>query len=339
MYTKVPYRIVTNRYCSEVCKSSTEMPLELDLYTSYTECTTKPKLVFSEHKLETQKCKSQGCEERQILKKGMTYQTDEFSCVSNAAEEISVYVDLVYLALYEGFSQEINLTHMQESAKEKGKDSKLLAFFFLRTFELFSAVMGLPTVEMKMYYSTSSLPTQAKKIRKSIAKKSPCSLSNFLFKETEGTGNNHCWWKEPNQATVKRRSGTLKIITFILDNEPPWIFSMWRTPFEFGYLWRYFAFSTQHFIWDRSNSICIKVHHIWLVNTSRTGQISIPRLKAVASSLHLKFPVSATVLFWKPSDLKLLEFHFFDQSIHWHDKYLPVLLCHVANQPTYPPIM
>lgn len=51
----------------------------------------------------------------------MTYQTDKFSCVSNAAEEISLYVDLVYLALYEGFSQEINLTHMQESAKEKEK--------------------------------------------------------------------------------------------------------------------------------------------------------------------------------------------------------------------------
>lgn len=60
----------------------------------------------------------------------MTYQTEEFSCVSNAAEEISVYVDLVYLALYEGFSEEINLTHMQESAKEKEKVSKQLTFFF-----------------------------------------------------------------------------------------------------------------------------------------------------------------------------------------------------------------
>lgn len=79
----------------------------------------------------------------------MTYQTDKFSCVSNAAEEISLYVDLVYLALYEGFSQEINLTHMQESAKEKEKCLSCW-FFFLRTFELFSVVKGLPTIKMKM---------------------------------------------------------------------------------------------------------------------------------------------------------------------------------------------
>lgn len=86
-------------------------------------------------------------------------------------KKISVYVDFVYLALYEDFSQEINLIHMQEPAKEKEKESKLLAFFSLRTFELFSAVMGLPTIEMKMYYSTSSLPTQAKKNQEIHSKK------------------------------------------------------------------------------------------------------------------------------------------------------------------------
>lgn len=94
----------------------------------------------------------------------MTYQTDEFSCVSSAEEELSVYVDLVNLALYEGFSQEINLTHMQESAKEKEKESELLAdVFVLSTFELFSAAMGLPTIKMKTQYRITSLPTQAKK--------------------------------------------------------------------------------------------------------------------------------------------------------------------------------
>lgn len=59
----------------------------------------------------------------------MTYQTDELSCVSSV-EELSVYVDLVYLALYEGFSQEINLTHIQESAKKRKSLSCWLMFLF-----------------------------------------------------------------------------------------------------------------------------------------------------------------------------------------------------------------
>lgn len=54
------------------------------------------------------------------------------------------------------------LTHMQESAKEKEKESELLAdVFILKTFELFSAAMGLPTIKMKMQYRITSLPTQA----------------------------------------------------------------------------------------------------------------------------------------------------------------------------------
>lgn len=54
---------------------------------------------------------------------------------------------------------------MQEPAKEREKESELLADVFVqRTFELFSAAMGLPTITMKMQYRITSLPIQAKKI-------------------------------------------------------------------------------------------------------------------------------------------------------------------------------
>lgn len=79
---------------------------------------------------------------------------------------------------------------MWESAKENEKESELLAdVFVLRTFELFSAAMGLPTIKMKMQYRITSLPTQAKKkkkkIRKAIAKNFVHCPNFYLKKQRE----------------------------------------------------------------------------------------------------------------------------------------------------------
>lgn len=121
-----------------------------------------------------------------------------------------MYVDLVYLALYEGFSQETNLTHMQESVKEKEKESKLLTLFSKNIWAIFSN-NGLAYYRNENVIQNEHVPNQAKKNQEIHSKKSFVHCPIFYLKKQKEQGTTTVDEKNQMKPLLKGNQGPWRL--------------------------------------------------------------------------------------------------------------------------------